>query len=57
MAHWLTDPDLASVRERAELEKLPLDERVGWVKLWTEVRELRDATAPPETAPPPRRLW
>lgn len=54
MAHWLTDADLASVRERTELEKLPLDERVGWVKLWTEVRELRDATAPPEVAPPPR---
>jgi tetratricopeptide (TPR) repeat protein len=51
---WLADPDLVSIRERAELEKLPIDERVGWVKLWTEVRELRDETAPAELAPPPR---
>ena len=56
VAHWLTDPDLASVRSRTELEQLPLDERVAWVKLWTAVRELRDATAPREAAPPPRRL-
>jgi tetratricopeptide (TPR) repeat protein len=54
MFRWLTDPEWASVREPAELEKLPLDERVGWAKFWTAVRELRDATAPPETAPPPR---
>jgi tetratricopeptide (TPR) repeat protein len=54
MSHRLTDADLATVRERAELEKLPLDERVGWVKLWTAVRELRVAAAPPEIAPPPR---
>jgi serine/threonine protein kinase/Flp pilus assembly protein TadD len=54
MAHWLTDPDLAPVRERAELENLPAEERVGWVKIWAEVRDLRDATAAPEAAPPPR---
>lgn len=54
MSNWLADPDLAAVRERVKLEKLPLDERIGWVKLWTDVRELRDATAPPEVAPPPR---
>jgi tetratricopeptide (TPR) repeat protein len=56
IADWLTDADLASVREPAELEKLPLDERVSWVKLWTAVRDLRDATAPPEAAPPPRPM-
>ena len=54
MARWLTNPNLASVRGPAELEKLPPDERAGWVELWTAVRELRDATAPPEAAPPPR---
>jgi hypothetical protein len=55
MAHWLNDPDLGSVRVRAELDKLPVNERVGWVKLWAEVRDLRDATAAaPEAAPPPR---
>jgi tetratricopeptide (TPR) repeat protein len=54
VGHWLKDDDLASVREPAKLEKLPLDERVGWAKLWTAVRDLRDASAPPEVAPPPR---
>jgi tetratricopeptide (TPR) repeat protein len=54
IADWLTDAELAPVREPGELEKLPLDERVSWVKLWTAVRDLRDATAPAETAPPPR---
>jgi serine/threonine-protein kinase len=52
MANWLTDPDLASVREPAGLENLPADERAGWVKFWAEVRQLRDATAPPGVAPP-----
>jgi hypothetical protein len=52
--HWLVDPELASVRDRAALEQLPLDERVAWVKLWTEVSELRAATTPAEQAPPPR---
>jgi serine/threonine-protein kinase len=54
MRHWFGDPDLVSVRDREELEKLPIDERVGWVKLWAEVRDLRDATAPREKAPAPR---
>jgi tetratricopeptide (TPR) repeat protein len=54
MTHWLTDPDLGSVREETELEKLPPDERGGWVDLWARVRGLRGATAPPAVAPPPR---
>jgi hypothetical protein len=45
MQHWLTDADLASVRD---LENLPAAEREGWKKLWAEVRRLRDATASPE---------
>jgi tetratricopeptide (TPR) repeat protein len=54
MAHRLTDPDLGSVREPVELEKLPVEERADWVKHWAEVRDLRDATASPKDAPPPR---
>jgi tetratricopeptide (TPR) repeat protein len=50
MAHWLTDPDLGSVRELAESENLPADERADWVKLWAGVRDFRDATAPPAGA-------
>ena len=50
----MEDANLASVRDRAALEKLPVDERVEWIKLWTAVRELRDATTPAEAAPPPR---
>jgi hypothetical protein len=45
MQHWLTDADLASVRD---LENLPAAEREGWRKFWAEVRRLRDATASPE---------
>jgi eukaryotic-like serine/threonine-protein kinase len=52
IAHWFLDTDLKSVREKAELENLPAEERVGWEKLWAEVRALRDATAAPEAAPP-----
>jgi hypothetical protein len=49
---WLYEPDFASVREPKALEKLPIEERLAWVKFWAEVRELRDATIPPESAPP-----
>jgi hypothetical protein len=54
MAHRLTDPDLGAVRDKAELENLPAEERGGWLKYWAEVRDLRDATATPKDAPPPR---
>ena len=54
MAQWLTDPDLRSVREQAELANLPVEERAGWAKLWADVRDLRDATATPKDAPPQR---
>jgi serine/threonine-protein kinase len=52
MQNWLADKDLASVRESTALSLLPEDERDAWDKLWTEVRILRDQTAPP-TSPPP----
>ena len=34
---WQTDPALASVREPAELAKLPNAEREQWQRLWTDV--------------------
>jgi serine/threonine protein kinase/tetratricopeptide (TPR) repeat protein len=43
---WLGDADLTSVRDPTALEKLPPEEREAWRKLWAEVRELRDRTAP-----------
>jgi protein involved in temperature-dependent protein secretion len=54
MLDWLKDTHLSSVRDRKDLDKLPIDEQVGWVKLWTAVRILRDETAPLPLAPPPR---
>jgi tetratricopeptide (TPR) repeat protein len=46
MKHWLSDPDFASVRDPTAVELLPSDEREAWRKLWAEVRELRDRSAP-----------
>jgi tetratricopeptide (TPR) repeat protein len=56
MNHWLGDADLRAVREDNELAKLPADERRQWAGFWAEVRSLRDRTAPPEQAPPPREI-
>ena len=44
--YWLGDKDLASVRDPKALEQLPQDERDAWAKLWADVRDLRDRTAP-----------
>jgi tetratricopeptide (TPR) repeat protein len=38
LSHWLSDPDLGSVREQTELAKLPEDERGKWESLWRDVR-------------------
>jgi serine/threonine protein kinase len=46
MQHWLRDSDLASGREPTAVELLPPDERDAWRKLWADVRELRDRSAP-----------
>jgi serine/threonine protein kinase/tetratricopeptide (TPR) repeat protein len=46
MEHWLRDSDLASGREPTAVELLPPDEREAWRKLWADVRELRDRSAP-----------
>jgi tetratricopeptide (TPR) repeat protein len=40
MQHWQSDPDLAAVRDRGALEKLPEDERQSWQKLWADVASL-----------------
>jgi serine/threonine protein kinase len=52
MKHWLTDADLASVRDDKALAALPADERAKWQKLWADVRSLRDRSAPAKGAPP-----
>jgi Flp pilus assembly protein TadD len=41
MAHWLADPDLAGVRDKAARQKLPAAERDAWSKLWADVEALR----------------
>ncbi len=51
MLHWLADTDLDSVRA---VENLPADERESWAKFWSDVRKLRDETAPRPVAPLPR---
>jgi hypothetical protein len=42
LGSWLDEPDLAGLRDRAALEKLPPEERAGWRKLWADVHALRD---------------
>ena len=48
MTHWLSDSDLAAVRDPAALQRLPEDERRAWATFWSEVRRLRDASTPPK---------
>jgi tetratricopeptide (TPR) repeat protein len=36
--HWLTDTDLAGVRDPEPLAKLPTTEREAWQKFWTDVK-------------------
>jgi tetratricopeptide (TPR) repeat protein len=40
LGFWLHDGDLAGVRDRAALDKLPQTERVQWAQLWGEVAAL-----------------
>jgi Flp pilus assembly protein TadD len=40
LRHWQKDPNLASVRDPAELQKLPEAERLEWQRLWAEVGSL-----------------
>jgi serine/threonine protein kinase len=49
---WLTDADLASVRDDKSLAALPAEERKGWRKLWAAVQLLHDRTAPAKDTSP-----
>jgi serine/threonine-protein kinase len=40
LRHWQGDGDLAGLRDRAALAKLPAEEREAWQKLWAEVEAL-----------------
>jgi superkiller protein 3 len=40
LTHWRADPDLAAVRDKAALAKLPPSERDAWRKLWADVDDL-----------------
>jgi hypothetical protein len=44
MQHWQKDGDLAGVRDKEMLAKLPEAEREGWQKLWKDVEALRKKT-------------
>jgi serine/threonine-protein kinase len=44
---WRYDPDLAGLRDRIALEKLPAEERKEWLALWKEVEALLSRTASP----------
>jgi serine/threonine-protein kinase len=41
LAVWQADPDLAGVRDKEGLAKLPAEEREQWQKLWAEVETLQ----------------
>jgi Flp pilus assembly protein TadD len=42
--HWKADPDLAGLRDEAELAKLPEEERRAWRALWEDVGTLLKKT-------------
>jgi hypothetical protein len=44
LQHWQKDTDLASVREKEALVKLPQAERAAWQRLWAEVETLLKKT-------------
>jgi eukaryotic-like serine/threonine-protein kinase len=46
MRHWQTDGDLASVRDKDALARLPEAERKQWQNLWAEVEVLRKKSSP-----------
>jgi serine/threonine-protein kinase len=48
MRHWQTDADLAGVRDKEALAKLPAEERQQWQQLWADVAALlrRSAATP-----------
>ena len=40
LRHWQSDADLAGVRDRAGLAKLPATDRAAWEKLWSDVMQI-----------------
>jgi serine/threonine-protein kinase len=40
LAHWQQDSDLAALRDKDALDKLPEDEQKSWRELWDEVARL-----------------
>jgi tetratricopeptide (TPR) repeat protein len=48
LKHWQEDSDLAGVRDKEALEKLPEGEREAWRTLWAEVEALRQKAAEKE---------
>jgi hypothetical protein len=40
LAHWQKDSDLAGLRDKGALAKLPAEERVAWQTLWADVARL-----------------
>jgi hypothetical protein len=40
LAQWQKDADLASVRDKEALDRLPEDERAAWQRLWDDVESL-----------------
>jgi tetratricopeptide (TPR) repeat protein len=52
--HWRNDRDLAGVRDKDALAKLPAEERVAWEKLWADMAALvktADTPAPKSDRP------
>jgi hypothetical protein len=48
LRHWQTDPDLAGVRDKGALARLPQDQRQAWGRLWADVADLVKRTEGPE---------
>jgi hypothetical protein len=40
MRHWRSDPDLAGLRDAAQLARLPAEERAACQRLWIDVAAL-----------------
>jgi tetratricopeptide (TPR) repeat protein len=56
LLHWQKDADLASVRDKEALAKLPPAERKAWQQLWTDVAALlQQSEAQPAPANPTGR--
>jgi hypothetical protein len=48
LQHWQQDPDLAGVRDKAALARLPAEERQAWQRLWADVGALLGKARPKE---------